>query len=392
MQTYLRGSVASLVNSYPLTFSALLSIVDAVRWTLPATVSECGTLSSSQWDAASALPLNDSDRGCNARVDEARMCRERNAASERLMAASISSSISQVQPGFTPAQYETYRAAVRSIAKRDMSTGPDIAFAGTTITGSVVSRSWARLTRGISSSSRSNSTDHGTVTLANLSAGGRKYRRRRARGGGDKQAGRGMNGQRSRRGTGKPSLFFEGGQTPMWKRLPKRGAHNPFSYSYDSVLLTDIDVAIRSGRLDPARVITMKHLYDAGLIEKKAYNRNGVAVLAALPTRTTLRRLQRKVGLPKSLNFEIPIELEVARITQRAREAVEQAGGRVTRVYYNPLGMRALLLPGWFEKKGRLLPRAVQLVPFSKRWRYDRPGQLPAPDAPALPELDQATA
>lgn len=71
----------------------------------------------------------------------------------------------------------------------------------------------------------------------------------------------------------------------------------------------------------------------------------------------------------------------------RAREAIEAAGGRVTRTFYNPLGMRAVLLPEWFVKKGRLLPRAVQMVPYKRQWRFERTGSIPATDAPALEDL-----
>ena len=39
---------------------------------------------------------------------------------------------------------------------------------------------------------------------------------------------------------------------------------------------------------------------------------------------------------------------------------MEKAGGSVTTVYYNKLGLRALLQPDWFEAKGRLLPRAAR--------------------------------
>ena len=77
-------------------------------------------------------------------------------------------------------------------------------------------------------------------------------------------------------GTGKPALFFEGGQTPMWKMLPRKGFTNNFRCQYDNVLLSEIDAFIRAGKLDPTRVITVKHMYDAGLLEKKAYNRDGV--------------------------------------------------------------------------------------------------------------------
>lgn len=81
--------------------------------------------------------------------------------------------------------------------------------------------------------------------------------------------------------------------------------------------------------------------------------------------------------------------VQVAAVTGPARAAVEQAGGSVRRVYYNKLGMRALLLPDWFIKKGRLLPRAVQMVPYKKQWRYDDVGSLPPPDAGATLLMSQ---
>lgn len=62
----------------------------------------------------------------------------------------------------------------------------------------------------------------------------------------------------------------------MWKMLPRKGFTNNFRCQYDNVLLSEIDAFIRAGKLDPTRVITVKHMYDAGLLEKKAYNRDGV--------------------------------------------------------------------------------------------------------------------
>ncbi|KAL2500771.1 Uncharacterized protein Fot_34619 [Forsythia ovata] len=46
------------------------------------------------------------------------------------------------------------------------------------------------------------------------------------------------------------------------------------------------------------------------------------------------------------------------RVTIKAKAAVEVAGRSVKKVYYNKLGFRALLKPEWFEKKGKLLPKA----------------------------------
>lgn len=59
-----------------------------------------------------------------------------------------------------------------------------------------------------------------------------------------------------------------------------------------------------------------------------------------------------------------------------AKQAVEQLGGSVTTVYYNSLGLRALLMPEWFEKKGRQIPQPARPTP-KKRERYDSLGSLP---------------
>jgi len=47
----------------------------------------------------------------------------------------------------------------------------------------------------------------------------------------------------------------------------------------------------------------------------------------------------------------------------KAKEAVEAAGGSVRKVHYNKLGLRALLKPEWFAKKGRLLPKPARPPP-----------------------------
>lgn len=62
--------------------------------------------------------------------------------------------------------------------------------------------------------------------------------------------------------------------------------------------------------------------------------------------------------------------------TQQAREAIAKAGGSVTTVYYNKLGLRALTMPEWFAKKGRLLPRAARCPP-KLEGKFDRLGELP---------------
>lgn len=91
-----------------------------------------------------------------------------------------------------------------------------------------------------------------------------------------------------------------------------------------------------------------------------------------------------KVGLISGVNT-----LQVSRVTVRAKAAVEAAGGSVRKVYYNKLGFRALLKPEWFEKKGRLLPKAARPPPKQKD-KVDSIGRLPAPTKP-IPFLIEAT-
>lgn len=82
---------------------------------------------------------------------------------------------------------------------------------------------------------------------------------------------------------------------------------------------------------------------------------------------------------------------QVSRVTVRAKAAVEAAGGSVRRVHYNKLGLRALLKPEWFEKKGRLLPKAARPPPKLKD-KVDSIGRLPAPRKPIpfTPEENEA--
>ncbi len=102
----------------------------------------------------------------------------------------------------------------------------------------------------------------GSLTYA---PGSRKKRKRVGRGQGSghgKTSGRGEKGARSRSGF-KSKLGFEGGQTPLQRRLPKRGFHNRFKKEFQVVNLKDLE------RLSDVTVINPQVLYDRGLISKK---------------------------------------------------------------------------------------------------------------------------
>jgi large subunit ribosomal protein L15 len=83
------------------------------------------------------------------------------------------------------------------------------------------------------------------ITLSTLRpvAGSHRSRKRVGRGPGSglgKTSGKGHKGQKARSG-GNTNTGFEGGQMPMYRRLPKRGFTNPFKVSYLAVNLRDLD-------------------------------------------------------------------------------------------------------------------------------------------------------
>ncbi len=104
-------------------------------------------------------------------------------------------------------------------------------------------------------------------------AGSRPKRVRKGRGIGStlgKTAGRGQKGQKARSGGG-VRLGFEGGQMPIYRRLPKRGFTNIFGKEYVPVSLEDLNV------FDNGTVVTEELLYQSGIVNKK---RDGIKVLA----------------------------------------------------------------------------------------------------------------
>src|SRR3954449_9435840 len=79
-----------------------------------------------------------------------------------------------------------------------------------------------------------------------------------------KTSGKGVKGQKAR--TGVALNGFEGGQLPIYRRLPKRGFHNPFRVEYAPVNLGALAKAIEAGRIDAGQPITEDVLRAAGLV------------------------------------------------------------------------------------------------------------------------------
>ena len=104
------------------------------------------------------------------------------------------------------------------------------------------------------------------LQLSNLvgPAGGRKNRKRIGRGPGSgtgKTSGRGQKGQKSRSG-GSPHPWFEGGQMPLQRRLPKRGFTNIFKKHFEIVNVRDL------ARCAGANPVTPEVMKEKGLIKK----------------------------------------------------------------------------------------------------------------------------
>src|SRR5262245_45542146 len=108
--------------------------------------------------------------------------------------------------------------------------------------------------------------------------GARKRRMRVGRGigsGKGKQSGRGGKGQTARSGVALGG--FEGGQMPLYRRLPKRGFNNFFRQIFVPVNLGRIQQAIDAEKLDPNQPVTVEALQKAGLVGRR---RDGVRLLA----------------------------------------------------------------------------------------------------------------
>lgn len=133
--------------------------------------------------------------------------------------------------------------------------------------------------------------------------GSTKEPKRKGRGhatGNGKTAGRGHKGQKARSGGGvRPG--FEGGQMPLYRRLPKRGFKNIFAKSYNQVNVSELE------KFDNGTVVTAELLKEAGVISKL---KDGVVILG-------------RGELTKTL------EVKAVRFSKTAEEKITAKGGKV---------------------------------------------------------------
>ena len=133
-------------------------------------------------------------------------------------------------------------------------------------------------------------------------AGTTKDSKRRGRGhgsGNGKTAGRGHKGQNARSGGG-VRLGFEGGQMPIYRRLPKRGFTNIFATVYAEVKVSDFNI------FEDGAVVDAAALKEAGVIKKVC---DGIKVLG-------------------NGTLEKKVTIKAKKFTASAKEKIEAAGGK----------------------------------------------------------------
>ncbi|MCV3241684.1 50S ribosomal protein L15 [Mesorhizobium sp. ZC-5] len=123
--------------------------------------------------------------------------------------------------------------------------------------------------------------------------------------GSGKTAGRGVKGQKARSGVAING--FEGGQMPLYRRLPKRGFKNIFAKDFNTVSLARVQAAVDAKKLDAKETVTVESLIKAGV----------------------LRRAKDGVRLLGDGELKAKLAFDIAGASKTAIEKVEKAGGSV---------------------------------------------------------------
>jgi large subunit ribosomal protein L15 len=144
------------------------------------------------------------------------------------------------------------------------------------------------------------------ITLGDLKpfAGSKHREKRVGRGHGSghgKTSCRGHKGQKARKS---PDIapWFEGGQTPIIRKLPKRGFKNPFKVEYAVVNVKDL---------------------------QKKFSANDVVDISALREKGLVRSKTKPVKILGDGEISIPLLVRVHAVSRSAREKIEKAGGKV---------------------------------------------------------------
>jgi large subunit ribosomal protein L15 len=162
-----------------------------------------------------------------------------------------------------------------------------------------------------------------------------------------KTSGRGGKGQTARSGVSLNG--FEGGQTPIYRRLPKRGFNNVFAREFQEINLDRLQAAIDAKRITTEQPITAARLVESGIL-RRAFD--GIRLLGE--------------GKDK---FNAKLTIEVAGASKSAIEAVEKAGGKVVVLQ----AIRESVLKDSAARKERRAQRAAKTAKAS-----GKPAEKPA--------------
>jgi large subunit ribosomal protein L15 len=149
--------------------------------------------------------------------------------------------------------------------------------------------------------------------LSNLkyAPGSKKKRKRIARGEGSGHGGtatRGMNGQLSRSGA-KKKIWFEGGQMPLQRRVPKFGFTNIFKKEYQVVNLLSLQRLADEKKLADV-ILNAEELKKLGLV----------------------RNSKKPVKVLGDGDLKVKVQLEVNAYSNSAKEKIEAAGGSIKKI------------------------------------------------------------
>ena len=168
-----------------------------------------------------------------------------------------------------------------------------------------------------------------------------------------KTSGRGGKGQTARSGVAING--FEGGQTPLHRRMPKRGFNNIFRMDFQEVNLADLQNAIDDGKLGAGAKITAESLVEAGVLRRK---RDGVRILGA-----------------GADSFKAKVTLEVAGASKSAVAAIEKAGGSVSLIDFVRPGVKKDIEAKQARRAKRL---AKEAKPVAAKPAADAEAEKPA--------------
>ncbi len=139
-----------------------------------------------------------------------------------------------------------------------------------------------------------------------------------------KTAGRGVKGQKAR--TGVAIKGFEGGQSPLVRRMPKRGFTNRNKLKYAEINLSDLQTAFDHKKLNATKTIDIAALIEVGILHKAEH---GLKVLGTGTIKTKATIIATKAS-------------------KSAVEAIEKAGGKIDLL---PAKINKLLKPKKEKKK-----------------------------------------